>query len=67
VGPLLARRAEQERRVRGGFRSLEEFGEALGLKPHALERLRALTTIGPPPPPDAPDAPPSAGGRVVDF
>ncbi|HEY7769772.1 ComEA family DNA-binding protein [Longimicrobium sp.] len=66
IGPLLARRAAEERRIRGGFGSLEEFGEALALKPHILERLRTRVVLGPPPPPAAPPAP-GTGSRVVDF
>jgi hypothetical protein len=65
IGPVLARRAAEVRRARAGFGSLEEFGEALALKPHILERLRPRVVLGPPPPP----APPAPGGgrRVVDF
>jgi hypothetical protein len=66
MGPVLARRAAEERRVRGGFGSLEEFGEVLALKPHILERLRPRVVLGPPPPPSTPSAP-AAGRRVVDF
>lgn len=65
IGPVLARRAAEERRARGGFGSLEEFGEVLALKPHVLERLRPRVVLGPPPP-SAPPAP-GAGRRVVDF
>jgi DNA uptake protein ComE-like DNA-binding protein len=66
IGPLLARRAAEERRMRGGFGSLEEFGEVLALKPHIVERLRPRVVLGPPPPPSAPPAP-GTGRRVVDF
>jgi hypothetical protein len=66
IGPVLARRAAEERRVRGGFGSLEEFGEVLALKPHILERLRPRVVLGPSSPPSAPPAP-GTGRRVVDF
>lgn len=67
IGPVLARRAAEERRMRGGFGSLEEFGEVLALKPHILERLRSRVVLGPPPPPAVPPPAPGAGRRVVDF
>jgi hypothetical protein len=63
IGPVLARRAAEERRVRGGFDSLEEFGGVLALKPHILERLRPRVVLGPPSAPPSP----GAGRRVVDF
>lgn len=66
IGPVLGRRAAEERRARGGFGSLEEFGEVLALKPHILERLRPRVVLGPPPPPTTPPAP-GTGRRVVDF
>jgi hypothetical protein len=66
MGPVLARRAAEERRVRGGFGSLEEFGDVLALKPHILERLRPRVVLGPPPRPSAPPAG-GTGRRVVDF
>ncbi|HEX8317734.1 ComEA family DNA-binding protein [Longimicrobium sp.] len=66
IGPVLARRAAEERRARGGFGSLEEFGAVLALKPHILERLRPRVVLGTPPTPSAPPAP-GTGRRVVDF
>ncbi|MER3447926.1 MAG: hypothetical protein C4291_14345 [Candidatus Dadabacteria bacterium] len=62
VGPILAKKAVAEREMRGGFRSVEEFGEALGLKPHIVERLRPLVVITP-----GDEQKAATGGRLVDF
>lgn len=64
VGATLARRAVQERESRGGFSSVDEFGHALELKPHVVERLRPRLLVGARPAP-RPESRPS--GRVVDF
>jgi hypothetical protein len=61
---VLARRVSEERRARGGFRSVEEFGAVLALKPHIVERLRTRVVFGAP---RTGPAGPGAGGRVVDF
>ncbi|WP_462410813.1 ComEA family DNA-binding protein [Neobacillus sp. Marseille-QA0830] len=45
VGPIFAKRAIQERENLGGFQSLEDFAEILGLKPHIVERIRPLVTV----------------------
>lgn len=64
VGSVLAQKAVAERLKRGGFRSLEDFGEAVGLMPHVLERIRPIVVIAPP----AVQANPEAStGRVVDV
>ena len=63
VGPILAKKAIGIRQSTGGFASLEGFAEALGLKPHIVERLRDLVVVVP-----VPQQEPSAlRGRVVDF
>ncbi|MCD1260787.1 helix-hairpin-helix domain-containing protein [Paenibacillus athensensis] len=62
IGLILAKKALQARQASNGFRSVDEFAEALGLEPQVLERLRPLVAIRPPASP-----PPPSGGRVVDF
>jgi DNA uptake protein ComE-like DNA-binding protein len=64
IGATLARRAVEERESRGGFSSVDEFGRALELKPHVVERLRPRVFVGARPAP-RPESRPS--GRVVDF
>jgi DNA uptake protein ComE-like DNA-binding protein len=64
VGGTLARRAVDVRESRGGFSSVDEFGHALGLKPHVVERLRPRLLVGPRP---APRPMPRPSGRVVDY
>lgn len=44
-----ARKAVRERTKRGGFASVEDFGEVVGLQPHELVRLRAAATCSPRP------------------
>lgn len=61
VGPILAKRTVALRREQGGFGSVEEFGEALGLRPHVVQRLRGRVAFSP----GRQDESPS--GRVVDF
>lgn len=67
IGAVLAKKAVQYREAARGFRSVDEFFEVLGLKPHAVVRLRPLLTCGPVS--DAPSSHPSppGGGRVVDY
>jgi len=63
VGPVLAKRAAAERAQCGGFGSVDELGQILGLKPHIIERLRPLLTVG--------TRPQRTGvgrtGRLIDF
>ncbi|MDM5329952.1 helix-hairpin-helix domain-containing protein [Neobacillus sp. CF12] len=62
VGPILAKKAIMERDRIGGFRSLEDFSQLLGLKPHIVEKIRPLVAVGPA------EAPPQKwSGRMVDF
>lgn len=63
VGIIVAKRAVGLRESRGNFRSVEDFGEALNLKPHIVERIRPLVLIPPAQRPQRPDS----SGRVVDF
>jgi DNA uptake protein ComE-like DNA-binding protein len=44
-----ARRAVKERDAQGGFTSVEDFGETVGLQPHEIVRLRKLATCSPRP------------------
>lgn len=44
-----ARRAVKEREAQGGFTSLEDFGETVGLQPHEIVRLRRVATCSPRP------------------
>ncbi|WP_106815761.1 ComEA family DNA-binding protein [Microbacterium timonense] len=44
-----ARRAVKEREAQGGFTSVEDFGESVGLQPHEIVRLRRLATCSPRP------------------
>src|SRR5690606_38742624 len=68
VGIVGAERIVQQREAVGGFRSLEEVGKLLGLKPHQVERLRKqviftpiVASVSPTPTPLKPNA------RVVDY
>lgn len=63
IGAVLARKALDLREKTGGFVSLESFTEALGLKPHIVERIRTLVAVGP-----VSEAPAEVlKGRMVDF
>ncbi|MFH1150399.1 MAG: helix-hairpin-helix domain-containing protein [Actinomycetota bacterium] len=61
MDPSLAKKAVALREKRGGFSSVEEFFEALGLKPHQVARLQphvvCVTDEGP-------ESPPGPGRRV---
>lgn len=60
IGPILARRAVEVREPRGGFASVDDFADALDLKPHVLERIRPLAFT-------TPRAAPRPMGRRVDY
>ena len=63
IGAILARKAFDIREQTGGFVSLESFAEALGLKPHIIERIRTIVVVGP-----VSEAPAEVlKGRMVDF
>lgn len=47
VGVAGAKRIVQQREAVGGFRSMDEVGELLGLKPHQVERLRKQVIFTP--------------------
>lgn len=69
IGPVLARQIVQKRDARGGFWSVEDFGQEMGIRPDVLDRLRPLVAVGgvapsapeyaAPPPPPPPPAPPA--------
>ena len=63
VGPILANKAVGARQASGGFATVEAFGEAIGLKPHMVERIRPLVVVGPI---KSHTLSPQAG-RIVDF
>ncbi len=44
-----ARRAHKEREHQGGFTSVEDFGESIGLQPHEIVRLRRVASCSPRP------------------
>ena len=46
VGAVRARAIIEERKQRGGFRSLEQLSEVKGLGPKLVERLRPHLTLG---------------------
>lgn len=54
----LAARLVHERQVRGGFRDVEQVGQALRLQPHQVERIRDRVTFG---------RIAASSARVVDF
>lgn len=62
VGAILAKKAIQHRQTNDGFRSVDEFFELLGLKPHVMDRVRPLITVQ-----SLSEEPPKLKGRVVDF
>jgi len=49
VSRARARKAIAERDEQGGFSSLEDFGETLGLQPHEIVRLRKVAVCSPRP------------------
>ncbi len=53
-----AERIVQERAARGGFGDADQLGQALGLRPHQLARMKGMATFG---------RVAAARGRLVDF
>ncbi|WP_455377413.1 ComEA family DNA-binding protein [Petrachloros mirabilis] len=49
IGPTLADRIMQYRRVRGSFQKIEQLRDIKGIGEKKFERIRALVTVGPPP------------------
>ncbi len=48
IGPRLAARIVEDRRLRGPFMSLNDLDRVTGIGPHLLGRIRDAATIGPP-------------------
>ncbi|MBM4139935.1 MAG: helix-hairpin-helix domain-containing protein [Nitrospira sp.] len=63
VGPVLAKRAVSLQK-QGGFKSVDHFGEILGLKSHHMERIKTLAFASPIQNNQQPDG---LSGRVVDL
>jgi DNA uptake protein ComE-like DNA-binding protein len=47
LGTTMAKRAVGLRESQGGYRSVEDFGRALNLEPHAIDKIRALVSVSP--------------------
>ncbi|GMB09374.1 DNA uptake protein ComE-like DNA-binding protein [Thermolongibacillus altinsuensis] len=62
VGIVLAKKAVDLRQKNGGFASVEEFSQALGLKPHIVEKIRPHVIIKP-----IQSFQKEMSGRLVDF
>ncbi|WP_424356366.1 ComEA family DNA-binding protein [Methanobacterium sp. MBAC-LM] len=65
VGSILAKKAVETRQL-SPFKSVDEFGEILGLKPHIIERVRPLIVISSEFP-DNEESETSTSGRLVDY
>jgi predicted DNA-binding helix-hairpin-helix protein len=65
VGPILAKKVVETRQS-SPFKSVDEFGEILGLKPHIIERVRPLIVISGEFP-DNEESETSTSGRLVDY
>ncbi len=57
----------KSRETRRGFKSIEEMGEMLGLKPHILLQIRPLVKFSPIKIRSRLDSAHAGGGRVVDY
>lgn len=64
MGIIMAKKAIALRTEAGEFASVDAFGQALGLQPHVMERIRPHITANPLP---KPPQPPKRSGRIVDF
>lgn len=64
MGIIMAKKAIALRTEAGEFASVDAFGQALGLQPHVMERIRPHITANALP---KPPQPPKRSGRVVDF
>lgn len=65
VGSILAKKVVETRQS-SPFKSVDEFGEILGLKPHIIERVRPLIVISGEFP-DNEESETSTSGRLVDY
>lgn len=66
IGPILAKKVIKIRQTQGGFDSIEQFAQGLGLKPHVVEQIRLRVVIGPYST-QLPGVVKKSSGRVVDF
>ena len=64
---ILARKAIGIRNERGGFNSVDEFCEAIQLKPHFVVQVQDMATCSATSTPDKPSAPETPSGRKLDF
>lgn len=64
---IMARKAFDIRNERGYFKSVDEFCEAIQLKPHFVVQVQQMTTCTIPTPPDEPVTPDTPFGRKLDF
>ncbi|MFX4263387.1 ComEA family DNA-binding protein [Pelotomaculum propionicicum] len=64
VGVILAKKALGLRLSKNSFKSIEEFAEGLGLKPHIVEQLRPLVVINPL---KDVNEDPGTPGRIIDY
>ena len=64
---ILARKAIGIRNERGGFKSVDEFCEAIQLKPHFVVQVQDMATCSATSKPDQPSAPETPSGRKLDF
>ena len=67
VSMILARKAIGIRNERGGFKSVDEFCEAIQLKPHFVVQVQDMATCSATSTPDEPSAPETPSGRKLDF
>lgn len=63
IGVILAKRAISLRESRGGFHSVEDFGKALKLRSHTVERIRPLVSVSA----VHQSQRPHSSGRIVDY
>ena len=63
---VMAKKADDIRRERGGFKSVEEFFEAIQLKPHFVMQVQDKVTCAAPQP-EAPTVTDEPVGRKLDF
>ena len=67
VSMILARKAIGIRNERGGFKSVDEFCEAIQLKPHFVVQVQDMATCSATSTSDEPSAPETPSGRKLDF
>lgn len=63
IGPIMAKKAINIREAKGGFESVHDFNENMGLKPHVAKRIEKYIMCTPMKKPKKP----KLSGRVVDW